>query len=192
MCYVSLLLFHDLFVWFWIVNRKCITETKREKSLGKRNAEMNWNCRWICWYFETFETFLRDRNILVRFISSLCALYWHHFTVRFTKKKNKKNYKKKLNERIKNKTFKRTKSWKLITVNCEWNIVTQKKIVIFVKTKMRNLAATAMTFYMTKKATCIGCLTLTFLFQVKLPSLFTKSSQEIPAGSCDIVISSAC
>lgn len=108
------------------------------------------------------------------------------------KNKIKKTIKKKLNERIKNKTFKRTKSWKLITVNCEWNIVTQKKIVIFVKTKMRNLAATAMTFYMTKKATCIGCLTLTFLFQVKLPSLFTKSSQEIPAGSCDIVISSAC
>lgn len=148
---------------FW--NRKCITETKRAGRVWAKEKP-----KWIEIVDEfvgILRLFQRDRNtILVWFISSLGALlYWHDFTAKFTttmKKIIKK--KRKLNKRKKNKIFKHTKSWKPITVECEWNIVIENKFVSFVKKKMRIFAATAMTFYVTKKATCIDCLTLTFLF----------------------------
>lgn len=125
---MSLPHFHDRF--FLFAFELCMKNALQRQGAGsnraKRNAKINWNCNWICWYFEFFSS--RDRN---RY------RYWHciGITVRFSTAMKKKFIIKKSNG--KNKIFKRTKSWKPITVDCEWNIgkipttTTAKKILGF-------------------------------------------------------------
>lgn len=59
-------------------------------------AKISWYRKWICWYFETFFFHVIGIEILARFCIGV--------------------------EIYNSNGFNRTKSWKLITVNCEWNI----------------------------------------------------------------------
>lgn len=58
----------------------CALRRRRAKSVrAKRNAKINWNRKWICWYFgKRFRLSSRDANRDIGTV--LYALCWHQFT----------------------------------------------------------------------------------------------------------------